>query len=172
MVQQRCQLIGNEIVSGRDTLIWYADNITIRDNHIHHNRYGLHFMYNRMFENNIIEHNAVGAYMMYSAGLTMTGNSYINNRGASGYGIALKDMDHAQVTNNLFIGNVAAICLDKFPSLYDEYNTISQNFIAYNDVGLMGLPSVESVISFRTTPSLKTISKSVSRDAVMFLPAI
>lgn len=139
------QLIGNEIVSGRDTLIWYADNITIRDNHIHHNRYGLHFMYNEnaTVENNIIEHNAVGAYMMYSAGLMMTGNSYINNRGASGYGIALKDMDHAQVTNNLFIGNVAAIYLDNSPSLYDEYNTISQNFIAYNDVGLMGLPSVE-----------------------------
>ena len=139
------QLIGNEIISGRDTLIWYADNITIRDNHIHHNRYGLHFMYNEnaTVENNIIEHNAVGAYMMYSAGLMMTGNSYINNRGASGYGIALKDMDHAQVTNNLFIGNVAAIYLDNSPSLYDEYNTISQNFIAYNDVGLMGLPSVE-----------------------------
>lgn len=139
------QLVGNEISSGRDILIWYANNITIRDNHIHHNRYGLHFMYNKnaVVENNIIEHNAVGAYMMYSAGLVMDGNHYINNRGASGYGIAFKDMDHAQVTNNLFIGNVAAIYLDNSPSLYDEYNTISQNFIAYNDVGLMGLPSVK-----------------------------
>jgi len=139
------QLIGNEITYGRDTLIWYADNITIRDNHIHHNRYGLHFMYNEnaVVENNIIENNAVGAYMMYSAGLVMTGNRYINNRGASGYGIAFKDMDHAQVADNVFIGNVAAIYLDNSPSLYDEYNTISQNFIAYNDVGLMGLPSVQ-----------------------------
>jgi nitrous oxidase accessory protein len=138
------QLIGNEVTSGRDMLIWYADNITIRDNHIHHNRYGLHFMYNEnaTVENNIIEHNAVGAYMMYSTGLVMTGNRYIDNRGASGYGIALKDMDHAQIANNLFVGNVAAIYLDNSPSLYDEYNTISQNFIAYNDVGLMGLPSV------------------------------
>ena len=98
---------------------------------------------NAVVENNIIEHNAVSAYIMYSAGLVMTGNSYIDNRGASGYGIAFKDMDHAQVTNNLFIGNVAAIYLDNSPSLYDEYNTISKNFIAYNDVGLMGLPSVE-----------------------------
>lgn len=139
------QLIGNEITSGRDTLIWYADNITIRDNHIHHNRYGLHFMYNEnaVVENNIIESNAVGAYMMYSAGLVMTGNHYTNNRGASGYGIALKDMDHAHVASNVFIGNVAAIYLDNSPSLYDEYNTFNQNFIAYNDVGLMGLPSVQ-----------------------------
>lgn len=139
------QLIGNEITYGRDTLIWYADNITIRDNHIHHNRYGLHFMYNEnaVVENNIIENNAVGAYMMYSAGLVMTGNRYINNRGASGYGIAFKDMDHAQVADNVFIGNVAAIYLDNSPSLYDEHNIISQNFIAYNDVGLMGLPSVQ-----------------------------
>jgi nitrous oxidase accessory protein len=139
------QLIGNEITSGRDTLIWYADNITIRDNHIHHNRYGLHFMYNEnaVVENNIIEDNSVGAYMMYSAGLVMTGNRYSNNRGASGYGIALKDMDHAQVIGNAFIGNVAAIYLDNSPSLYDEYNTFNRNFIAYNDVGLIGLPSVQ-----------------------------
>jgi nitrous oxidase accessory protein len=80
------QLIGNDITSGRDTLIWYADDITIRDNRIHDNRYGLHFMYNEnaVVENNIIENNAVGAYMMYSAGLVMTGNQFIHNRGASG----------------------------------------------------------------------------------------
>lgn len=139
------QLLGNEITFGRDTLIWYADNITIRDNHIHDNRYGLHFMYNEnaIVENNIIENNAVGAYMMYSAGLVMTGNQYINNRGASGYGIALKDMDNARVTDNVFIGNVVAIYLDNSPSLVDIYNTLSHNFIAYNDVGLMGLPSVQ-----------------------------
>lgn len=139
------QLLGNEITFGRDILIWYADNITIRDNYIHHNRYGLHFMYNEnaVVENNIIEHNAVGAYMMYSAGLVMTGNQFIDNRGASGYGIALKDMDHAQVADNVFIGNVAAIYLDNSPSLYDQYNTFSRNFIAYNDVGLVGLPSVQ-----------------------------
>jgi nitrous oxidase accessory protein len=139
------QLIGNEITSGRDILIWYADNITIRDNHIHHNRYGLHFMYNKnaVVENNIIEHNAVGAYMMYSAGLVMTGNRYLHNRGASGYGVALKDMDHAHIADNIFIGNVTAVYLDNSPSLYDEYNTFTRNFIAYNDVGLIGLPSVK-----------------------------
>lgn len=139
------RLIGNEITSGRDTLIWYADNITIRDNHIHHNRYGLHFMYNEnaVVENNIVEHNAVGAYMMYSAGLVMTGNHFNQNRGASGYGIAFKDMDHAQVADNVFTGNGVAIYLDNSPSLVDEYNRFSQNFIAYNDIGLMGLPSVQ-----------------------------
>lgn len=139
------QLIGNEVASGRDILIWYANNITIRDNHIHDNRYGLHFMYNKdaVVENNIIEDNAVGAYMMYSAGLVMTGNHYLRNRGASGYGIALKDMDHAHVADNLFAGNVVAIYLDNSPSLYDEYNTFSRNFIAHNDIGLVGLPSVQ-----------------------------
>ncbi len=139
------QLIGNEITLGRDTLIWYANHITIQGNHIHDNRYGLHFMYNKnaVVENNVIEDNAVGAYMMYSAGLVMTSNRFIHNRGASGYGIAFKDMDHAQVTENLFIDNVTAVYLDNSPSLVDEYNTFSRNFIAYNDVGLMGLPSVK-----------------------------
>lgn len=139
------QLIGNEIVDGRDILIWYSDNITIRRNHIHDNRYGLHFMYNKnaVVQDNIIENNAVGAYMMYSAGLILTGNQIIHNRGASGYGIALKDMDHAEVSDNIFIGNVAAIYLDNSPSLVDEYNTISRNFIAFNDIGLVGQPSVK-----------------------------
>ncbi|HLV35235.1 MAG TPA: nitrous oxide reductase family maturation protein NosD [Spirillospora sp.] len=139
------QLIGNEIATGRDTLIWYADNITIRDNHIHNNRYGLHFMYNKnaVVENNVIEHNAVGAYMMYSAGLVMTRNQFVHNRGASGYGLALKDMDRAAVTNNIFTGNMVAVYLDNSPSLYDEHNTFTQNFFAYNDVGVMGLPSVQ-----------------------------
>lgn len=139
------QLIDNEIATGRDTLIWYADNITIRDNHFHDNRYGLHFMYNdnAIVENNIIENNAVGAYMMYSAGLVMTGNQFIHNRGASGYGIAFKDMDRAEVADNSFIGNVSAVYLDNSPSLYDVNNIFTRNFIAYNDVGLVGLPSVQ-----------------------------
>ncbi|MBK8022005.1 MAG: nitrous oxide reductase family maturation protein NosD [Chloroflexi bacterium] len=147
------QLIGNEITSGRDTLIWYADNITIRHNHIHHNRYGLHFMYNKnaVVEDNIVEHNAVGAYMMYAAGLVMTGNRFIDNRGASGYGIAFKDMDGAQVRRNLFVGNVSAIYLDNSPSLYDVFNTYTDNFIAYNDIGLTGLPSVQRNIFQRNT---------------------
>lgn len=139
------QLIGNEITLGRDTLIWYANHITIRGNHIHDNRYGLHFMYNKnaIVENNVIEDNAVGAYMMYSSGLEMTGNHFIHNRGASGYGMAFKDMDHAQVTDNLFIDNVTAVYLDNSPSLVDEYNAFLRNFIAYNDIGLMGLPSIK-----------------------------
>lgn len=139
------QLIGNDITTGRDTLIWYANNIVIRDNHIHDNRYGLHFMYNKnaVVENNVVENNAVGAYMMYSAGLVMTGNQFIHNRGASGYGIAFKDMDNARVTHNTFIGNVSAVYLDNSPSLYDVNNVFSENFLAYNDVGLTGLPSVK-----------------------------
>jgi nitrous oxidase accessory protein len=36
-----------------------------------------------------------------------------------------------------------SIFLDNSPSLYDEYNTFTQNFFAYNDVGVMGLPSVQ-----------------------------
>lgn len=139
------QLVGNDLSTGRDTLIWYANNIVIRDNAIHDNRYGLHFMYNKnaVVENNVIENNAVGAYMMYSAGLVMTGNQFIHNRGASGYGVAFKDMDNARVTGNSFIGNVSAVYLDNSPSLYDVNNIFSENFLAYNDVGLTALPSVK-----------------------------
>ncbi|MBL8133204.1 MAG: nitrous oxide reductase family maturation protein NosD, partial [Anaerolineae bacterium] len=147
------QLIGNEITGGRDILIWYADNITIRRNHIHHNRYGLHFMFNKnaTVQDNIIEHNSVGAYMMYSANLVLTGNQFVDNRGASGYAVAFKDMDSARVQRNIFIGNISALYLDNSPSLYDVNNTIEDNFIAYNDIGLTALPSVQRNIIRRNT---------------------
>jgi nitrous oxidase accessory protein len=47
------------------------------------------------------------------------------------------------VTGNTFIGNVSAVYLDNSPSLYDINNIFSGNFLAYNDVGLTALPSVE-----------------------------
>ncbi len=138
------QLLDNDVMFGRDMLIWYADNITIRGNTIHNNRYGLHFMYNKsaVVEDNIIEDNTVGAYMMYSADLVMARNQFLNNRGVSGYGVALKDMDGAHITENMFVSNVVGVYLDNSPALYDVYNTFSDNFVAYNDIGLMGLPSL------------------------------
>jgi nitrous oxidase accessory protein len=137
-------LENNVVTTGRDTLIWYADQVIIRHNQLLENRYGLHFMYNAgaVVEDNIIADSMVGAYMMYSADLTFTRNQIINNRGASGYGLALKDMDNADMRDNIFAGNTVGLFIDNSPSRFDIENLVRNNLFAYNDVGILGLPMV------------------------------
>ncbi|MBC6957217.1 MAG: nitrous oxide reductase family maturation protein NosD [Chloroflexi bacterium] len=139
----RVTLSGNTSVDCRDTLIWYAQDITITDNIFSDGRYGLHFMYsgNATVENNTFEGNSVGSYLMYSQNLTIRENHIVQNRGPSGYGIALKDMDYVTLQNNLLVGNRAGIYIDNSPALIDATNSITDNFIAYNDIGFAGLPS-------------------------------
>lgn len=137
-------LEGNESSGTRDTLIWYANNITIRNNRFHNSRYGLHFMFSQdaVIEDNHFENNSVGAYLMYSAGLTMRDNEFVNNRGPSGYGVAFKDMDNIRLEDNVIAGNRAGLYMDNSPVQPDTYNTITHNLFVYNDIGIAALPAV------------------------------
>jgi nitrous oxidase accessory protein len=85
----------------------------------------------------------MGTYLMYSTGLTVIGNDLSYNRGPSGYGIALKDMDAAVARDNWLIGNRVGLYLDNSPSLYEGFNEFTGNVFAYNDIGVAQLPSVE-----------------------------
>lgn len=138
-------IAGNDVASCRDTLIWYSQDITIENNTFRDNRYGLHFMYSSeaIVTNNTVEGNSVGSYLMYSQHLTMTGNRMVWNRGPSGYGIALKEMDYATVQDNVLVGNRAGLYIDDSPSLVDINNFITGNFFGYNDIGIASLPSTE-----------------------------
>jgi nitrous oxidase accessory protein len=133
----------NDVATCRDTLIWYAQDITIKDNTFLDSRYGLHFMYSShaVVENNTFEGNSVGSYLMYSQHLTMTGNRMLWNRGPSGYGIALKDMDYVTLQDNALVGNRAGLYIDNSPALVDVSNTVTGNFFGYNDMGIAALPS-------------------------------
>ena len=104
---QNTEVIGNQVNQGRDVVLWYNNGAIIRDNVITNGRYGLHFMYcdDNIVENNRIEGNSVGAFLMYSRRLSLRNNIFANNRGPSGYGIGLKDMDGVEATDNLFSGN-------------------------------------------------------------------
>ena len=138
-------LENNHVSTTRDILIWFADDITIIGNTFTEARYGLHFMYsdNARVENNHFIHNSVGTYLMYSTGLTVIGNDLSYNRGPSGYGIALKDMDGAVARDNWLVGNRVGLYLDNSPSLYEGFNEFSGNIFAYNDIGVTQLPNVE-----------------------------
>lgn len=136
-------LRGNIIEGCRDTLIWYAENVTVERNHFLNNRYGMHTMYSKQatLRDNLFEGNSVGSYLMYSSYATLTGNHFLWNRGPSGYGIAFKEMDYAVVEDNVLIGNRSGLYIDNSPSLVDATNIVSRNFIAYNDIGVSALPS-------------------------------
>ncbi len=142
---QNSQLIGNQISHGRDVVLWYNNGAVIRDNIIVDNRYGLHFMYcdDNMVENNRLEGNSVGAFLMYSRRLILRHNIFANNRGPSGYGIGLKDIDGVEASDNLFSGNRVGMYFDNSPWSLDVSQHFTRNAFTYNDIGLLFAPSVK-----------------------------
>lgn len=142
---QNTQVIGNQVENGRDVVLWYNNGAVVRDNVISNGRYGLHFMYcdDNLVENNRLENNSVGAFLMYSRRLTLRQNIFANNRGPSGYGIGLKDMDGVEATDNLFSGNRVGMYFDNSPWSVDVSQHFQHNAFIHNDIGLLFNPSVK-----------------------------
>ena len=139
------EVIGNVVDKGRDVVLWYNEGATIKDNVITNGRYGLHFMYcdDNLVENNHIEGNSVGAFLMYSRRLSLQNNIFANNRGPSGYGIGLKDLDGVEAHNNLFSSNRVGIYFDNSPWSVDISQHFTHNAFVHNDIGLLFNPSVK-----------------------------
>lgn len=137
---------GNTVIGGRDTVLWFTDNVIVRDNVVEGGRYGLHFMYsdNALIERNRLVGNSVGAFMMYSFDVTIRDNIMMENYGPSGYGLGLKDMDGVTATGNRFVGNRVGLYLDNSPSAAGVTQTFDSNVFAYNRVGVTFLPSVKN----------------------------
>ncbi|MDJ0952905.1 MAG: nitrous oxide reductase family maturation protein NosD [Acidimicrobiia bacterium] len=135
----------NVVTGGRDTVYWFSDNLTVAGNEVTGGRYGLHFMYsdNTTIDENRLAENSVGVFFMYGRNLTLTNNVMAENYGPSGYGIGLKDMDGITATGNRIIGNRAGMYLDNSPWSFDQHQTIDGNLFAYNDVGILFMPSVK-----------------------------
>ncbi len=139
------RIVGNEVRGGRDCVIWFSRHVEIRDNRIQDGRYGLHFMYSdtSTVENNRVENNSVGAFLMYSRDLALRRNLFAYNRGPSGYGVGLKDMDGVVANENRFVGNRVAVFLDNSPREVDVRNRFERNVFAYNDIAVAFLPAVQ-----------------------------
>ena len=122
----------NLVVGGRDMVFWYSEGILVRGNHVRHSRYGIHFMYcsDSRVEGNLLEHNSVGVYLMYSKGVHVVGNRILNNRGVSGMGLGIKDMDGMRIENNLIANNRLGMFID---SGEGEYRN---NWFVRNDTGV------------------------------------
>lgn len=127
----------NDIQGGRDVVLWFSKDLVVRGNTIRHGRYGLHFMYchDAAVQSNVLRDNSVGAFLMYSRDLRLNHNWVESNRGASGYGIGLKDMETVQIADNVMTDNRAGIFLENSSGIFER------NLLAHNDIGLLIQPS-------------------------------
>ncbi len=146
-----CVIEGNVVQGSRDMVFWYSEDLQILRNTVTHSRYGLHFMYshNTVLEENDLNGNSVGVYLMYSNGITIRGNRMQNNRGASGYGIGLKDCDDITITGNALLANRVGVYIDNSPSSINSTGLIESNMIAFNEIGLLATPNTHDNVFTR-----------------------
>ena len=140
------KIIDNTVINARDLVIWWSSNTLIKENSVSNGRYGLHYMYsnNNVFEDNVFKENAVGGFLMYSGNIRFFRNVFAKNKGlASGYGIGFKDLDDVLAEDNLFIDNRVGIYMDNSPHNAASWNKLTKNIIAYNDIGVSMMPSIE-----------------------------
>ncbi len=141
----RCLIEGNVIENGRDALMWYSNHVTIRGNVSRNNRYGFHMMFANdvTLEDNELTGNSVGVYLMYGRNFAMTGNRFVRNRGPSGYGLGLKEIDNYRVEANVFAGNRVGVYVDGSPYTRRAGRAIfTRNALVNNDIGMSLLPAV------------------------------
>ncbi len=138
-----CVVEDNNVRLSRDMVFWYSEGVMVRRNRVEESRYGLHFMYSHETHvtGNTLAGNSVGIYLMYSNGVTLEGNTIVRNRGASGYGIGLKDCDRIIVRGNAILANRVGVYLDNSPSSVDSTGLIAGNMIGFNEMGMLVTPN-------------------------------
>lgn len=110
-------LIRNNKISGhRDGIYFeFVTRSLIENNYSHHNlRYGLHFMFsnNDEYRNNTFQNNGAGVAVMFTKGVKMFNNSFLDNWGASVYGILLKEISECEIVGNKFYRNTMGLYLE------------------------------------------------------------
>lgn len=141
----RALVEGNTIEQTRDCVIWYSSGLRLVNNTVEYGRYGLHFMYDDDAEliNNRLRYNSVGAYLMYSRRITLRGNLLAGNRGPSGFGLGLKDVDDIRAEQNWLVDNRVGLWSDTSPTSLGATSRFIGNLFATNDSALALQPSTE-----------------------------
>ena len=107
---------GNTVQKVRDGIyLEFSDNIIISHNKSKNNlRYGLHFMFsnNDIYEYNTFENNGAGVAVMFSKFVDMNHNIFKKNWGTAAFGLLLKEITDAKITNNVFQENTVGINIE------------------------------------------------------------
>ncbi len=149
------RVIGDDSVDERmanGIHLWKCNNATIRhnlserhrdgiyfefvtDSRIHDNvsrnnlRYGLHFMFSHRdtYEDNLFLNNGAGVAVMYSKVIEMRRNKFLSNRGASSYGLLLKEINDGEITDNVFRDNTTGLMVDGCNRIHAQRNEFRYN---------------------------------------------
>jgi nitrous oxidase accessory protein len=126
-----------EYNSGNGIQLWYSNHVVIENNHVqgvrdgiylefanhcslkgntstNNIRYGLHFMFsnNDLYQDNHFENNGAGVAVMFSKKIKMIGNHFKKNWGTASYGMLLKEINDAEIRNNIFDENTIGINIE------------------------------------------------------------
>ncbi|MBP9160905.1 MAG: nitrous oxide reductase family maturation protein NosD [Flavobacteriales bacterium] len=106
----------NEVQNHRDGIYFefVTDSHVRRNKSLNNSRYGLHFMFSHRdtYSDNLFQDNGAGVAVMFSKNVDMSRNRFIRNRGASSYGILLKEINDVKIDSNIFIDNTTALLVD------------------------------------------------------------
>ncbi len=148
-----CLIQDNTITNARDEVIWFSKHVRVIGNTVTDSRYGLHLMYDRhiTITDNTLTHNFVGAFLMYSWHIVFERNVSMNNRGVSGYGIGVKNINDLLVRDNRFLNNRIGIYMNSSPSSLGVVDTFRRNVLAYNSIGVMLDPTGQNDVFTENT---------------------
>lgn len=91
-----------------------TDSHIRRNNSLRNSRYGLHFMFSHRdtYAGNLFQDNGAGVAVMFSKEVDMRHNRFLRNRGASAYGVLLKEINDVTIDSNIFTDNTTAMMVD------------------------------------------------------------
>lgn len=150
----------DEAGSGNGIHMWHCSHIEVRGNtmnrlrdgiylefvnhsEIYENtssgniRYGLHFMFSNhnTYHHNVFRSNGAGVAVMFSKFVTMRDNVFEQNWGSASYGLLLKEIYDAEVSDNTFHQNTIGVNIDGSTRIEYQNNTFSRNGWAIKVIG-------------------------------------
>lgn len=138
--------------SGNGIHVWHCDNINITNNHLsklrdgiylefvddshvsnnistNNLRYGLHFMFSHhnSYQDNEFINNGAGVAVMFSKFIEMRRNKFYKNWGTASFGLLLKEINDAEIEDNIFEENTIGINVEGCSRINYTNNNLIRN---------------------------------------------
>ncbi len=128
---EHMRIEGNSISGMRDGIyLEFVNKSFISNNKSLHNvRYGLHFMFSNHdeYHHNEFKGNGAGVAVMFSKFIKMHHNTFHFNWGSASYGLLLKEINDANIHDNVFEQNTIGINVDGCNRIHYKQNHFIRN---------------------------------------------
>ncbi|MFK5981912.1 MAG: nitrous oxide reductase family maturation protein NosD [Flavobacteriaceae bacterium] len=129
----------NYISGMRDGIyLEFLNNSFVSNNKSYNNvRYGLHFMFSNHneYHHNEFKSNGAGVAVMFSKFIKMHHNTFHYNWGTASYGLLLKEINDAEIFDNVFEQNTIGINIDGCNRIHYKSNHFIRNGWALKFIG-------------------------------------